>query len=304
MNALIIGGNGFIGSHLADCLIKNGHSVRIFDVNKEKFREPLINVDYRIASVESIADLYESLLNIDIVYHLASTSVPGSSNIDIISDLNSNLISTIQILNLLVKLNIKRIVFFSSGGAVYGNVGSYTAIHEEFNIKPVSSYGIVKATIENYLFLYQKLHGLNPLIIRPSNAYGPRQGHYMAQGVISTFLQKIKRDEKLTVFGDGLNIKDYIYITELVDISYQLSMKNLTGIFNVGSGIGTSLNKIIDIIKNITNKNPIVEYIDNKVYDVSNFVLDITKSKNECNWTPVISIEEGIEQTWKWIENT
>ena len=300
MNALVIGGNGFIGSHLVDYLLTHGHNVRVYDITHERFRKPLDNVDYRIAPIESISDLYESLLSIDIVYHLASTSVPSSSNIDTISDVSSNLISTLQILNLLVKLDLKRFVFFSSGGAVYGNPISKQPVSEEHPVKPISSYGIVKSTIENYLFLYQKLYGLKPLILRPSNAYGPRQGHFLAHGVISTFLRKTKMNEKLTVFGDGLTVKDYIYISDLVEVSYKLSATNKTGIYNIGSGIGISINQIIEKIGIITMKNLIIEYIDSQIYDVNNFVLDISRIKDSFNWSPSVSLEEGIKNTWDW----
>jgi UDP-glucose 4-epimerase len=298
MNILVIGGNGFIGSHLVDYLLSNGHNVRVYDISYEKFRKPLINVDYRISSLENISDLYESLLNIDIVYHLASTSVPSSSNIDPISDINTNLITTLNILNLVVKLGIKRFVFFSSGGAVYGDPLFNENIPEDHQLRPISSYGIVKSTIENYLFLFKKLHNIRPLILRPSNAYGPRQGHFQAHGVISTFLRKIKMNESLTVYGDGLSTKDYIYVSDIVEICYKLSLSDNDGIYNIGSGEGTSINQIIDKIKKVTGKDPNINYTDSQVYDVNHFVLDISKIKDELNWIPSISLDTGIKQVW------
>ena len=120
MNILVIGGNGFIGSHLIDHLLIKGHNVRVFDISYEHYRKPLVNVDYRISTLDNIPDLYEALLGIDIVFHLASASVPSTSNIDTVSDVKKNLIPTLNILNLSVKLGIKRIIYFSSGGAVYG----------------------------------------------------------------------------------------------------------------------------------------------------------------------------------------
>lgn len=302
MNVLIIGGNGFIGSHLVDHLHSIGHNVRVLDITYERYRKPLPYVDYRISTLDNIPILYESLLGIDIIFHLASSSVPSSSNIDPVSDINKNLIPTLNILNIAIKLGIKRIVYFSSGGAIYGDPQTIP-ISEEHPLKPISSYGIVKATIEKYLFLYQKMHNVKPLIIRPSNPYGPRQGHYMAQGVISTFLKKIKLNESLTVFGDGNSKKDYIYITDLIKACSELSLTNEIGTFNIGSGEGNSINEIIKIIKEKTKKEIIVNNIDKQKYDVENFVLDISKKENVLGKQNLITLEKGIEKTWNWINS-
>jgi len=301
MNILVIGGNGFIGSHMVDCLIQHGHRVRVYDSVHERYREPLPNVDYRISSLENIPDLYESLLGIDIVFHLACTSVPSTSNIDIIADINKNIIPTINILDLMVKLGIKRIVYFSSGGTVYGYPMT-TPIGEEHQIKPISSYGILKATIERYLFLYELTHGLQPLIIRPSNPYGLRQGHFMAQGVISTFLHRVKLGEPLFVYGDGNSKKDYIYIHDFIELCYQLCMKYEFGEFNVATGTGTSLNQIIEQIKIITGKNVDVQYTEKQNYDVDHFILDISKVSRLLEPQTFTSLEDGIKILWEWID--
>lgn len=300
MNILVIGGNGFIGSHLVDYLLLKGHKVRVFDISYEKYRKPLQNVDYRISSIENTSELYESLLGIDSVFHLATSSVPSSSNIDPISDIKKNLINTINILNYLVKLQIKRFIYFSSGGAVYGNP-LITPVSEDHPLKPISSYGIVKAAIESYLLLYQRLYDFNPLILRPSNPYGPRQSHYIAQGVISTFLRKIKTNESISVYGNGNSTKDYIYITDLIEATYLLGISSYSGVYNIGSGKCTSLNNIIQLIKKITSSDPQITYLNSKDYDVLNFVLDITKVSNQINWNPKIPLEVGIEKLWNWI---
>jgi UDP-glucose 4-epimerase len=303
MNVLVIGGNGFIGSHLVDKLLKEGNNVRVFDITYERYRKPLPEVDYRIASIDNIPELYEALLGIDIVFHLASLSVPSTSNIDTVYDVNGNLIPTLNILNLLVKLKIPRIIYFSSGGAVYGNPVTLPII-EDHPLNPISSYGIVKLTIEKYLFLYQRIHGIQPLIIRPSNPYGPRQGHFLAQGVISTFLKKILKNEQIRVFGDGNSTKDYIFIEDLINICYSLSFKSkVNGVYNLGSGKGTSLNQIIELIETITGNKTDVIYEDVQNYDVNNFVLDITKISNVLGDYSFTTLEKGLTETWNWINN-
>ena len=117
------------------------------------------------------------------------------------------------------------------------------------------------------------------VIFRPSNPYGPRQGHFISQGVISTFLKKISNSEQLNVFGDGSNLKDYIYVEDLALLCYKISMKEKEGIFNIGTGIGTSINKIIEVIKGVTNINPKIEYNETRNYDVQHFILDISKAQ-------------------------
>ncbi|MFA7288287.1 MAG: NAD-dependent epimerase/dehydratase family protein [Melioribacteraceae bacterium] len=300
MNALVIGGNGFIGSHLIDYLLLKGHKVRVFDISHERYRKPLLNVDYRISNLDNIPDLYEALLGVDVLFHLASLSVPSTSNIDTVSDINKNLIPTLNILNLSIKLGLKRIVYFSSGGAVYG-IPSTPLIKEDHSLNPISSYGIVKATIERYLLLYQKMYDLQLLILRPSNPFGPRQGHFIAQGVISTFLRQIKTNEKITVFGDGNAQKDYIYINDLIWLTYNLIINNQVGVFNLGSGKGTSINQIIDKIRSITRKNFEINYVAKQIYDVDHFVLDISKITELFSDFPKTALIDGISETWNWI---
>jgi UDP-glucose 4-epimerase len=300
MNILVIGGNGFIGSHLIDHLLKKGHSVRVYDMSYERYRKPLKNVDYRISTLDNIPDLYEALLGINIIFHLAASSVPSTSNIDTVTDVSKNLIPTLNIINLSIKLGIKRIIFFSSGGAVYGTPLT-TPICEDHPLKPISSYGIIKATIEYYLYLYQRIYSIKPLILRPSNPYGPRQGHYIAQGVISTFLRQIKTHENITIYGDGNSTKDYIYIDDLIDQCYRLSVSDLDGTFNLGSGIGTSINQILEIIKKITGESINIQYGGKPIYDVDHFVLDISKANDVLGTSQTVSMETGISNLWKWI---
>lgn len=303
MKVLVIGGNGFIGSHLIDQLLIGGHDVRVFDIAYERYRKPLVNVDYRISTLDNIPDLYEALLGIDIVFHLASSTVPSTSNIDTVSDINKNLIPTLDLLDLMIKLGIYRIVYFSSGGAIYG-LPQTIPIVEEHPLHPISSYGILKATVEMYLFLYQRIHQLKPLIIRPSNPYGPRQGHYMAQGVISTFLRKVKLNESLIIFGDGNSRKDYIYIKDLIESCSKLSFSEEIGTFNIGSGTGHSINEIITTIKEVTGKEIFTVNSEMQKYDVNHFELDISKLKNVIGDFDCIALNEGIKETWNWIKNS
>lgn len=304
MNVLVIGGNGFIGSHLIDGLLKRNYKVRVFDLFHEKYRGPNPMVDYRISNLVSIPDLYEAMMGIDIIFHLASNTVPSTSSIDIIADINNNIISTLNILNLAARQGIKKFVYFSSGGAIYGN-SDHLPISESHDKNPISSYGIIKATIEQYIKLYNRQYNLDYLIIRPSNPYGPRQGHFIAQGVISTFLRKSKSDEPFLIYGDGSSKKDYIFIDDFIEMTMQLVESNSQGVFNIGSGFGTSLNEIITTINKITNKENKTILSESKSYDVDNFILDISMLRDKLeNDIELTSIENGIKSTWDWVQKT
>ncbi|MHA4741415.1 NAD-dependent epimerase/dehydratase family protein [Dyadobacter sp. MSC1_007] len=301
MNILIIGGNGFIGSHLIDHLLLDGRNkVRVFDISQERFREPLKNVDYRFSRLDSVADLYEAMLGIDIIYHLATTSVPSTSNVDQVADVQGNLVTSLHILDLMNRLGIRKLVYLSSGGAVYGNIDQ-DIIGEDAPIKPISSYGIVKATVEHYIRLHKRLYGMEYLIVRPSNPYGPRQGHFIAQGVISTFLRKAAMGESLSVYGDGSATKDYIYIGDFVSILCKLVDMNIQGTFNLGSGIGTDINEIIGCINTVTAIDNTVVFTPQKSYDVQKFVLDISKLKAAIGEIEFTSLDKGISNTWDWV---
>lgn len=300
MKVLIIGGNGFIGSHLIDEMLKHEHEVVVYDLAYEKYRQPLEKVEYIIGTLENIELLKKSLDGVDIVYHLASGSVPSTSNSSPISDIQGNLLVTLNVMNACIEKDIKRFVYFSSGGAVYGP-SLEPLISEEHLLKPISSYGILKVTIESYLNLYQKLYGLKTLIIRPSNPFGRRQGNFGSQGVISTFLRKTMLGEPLVIFGDGHSTKDYIFIDDLIQITYNLSMRYDSGVYNIGRGEGLSLLTIIEHITEVTKVRPNINFTDFKNFDVSNFILDISKLENALGDITFTNFELGIEETWKWI---
>ena len=301
MNALILGGNGFIGSHLVDLLIENGHFVRVVDKSQEKFRNPIPKVDYRIIDFDDYSGLIEALTNIDIVFHLISTTVPSTSISDPIFDINSNLINSVKLFDLMYKSGVERILFLSSGGTVYGNP-AINPTPENYPLNPISSYGIVKVAIENYLMMNYQLSKLKPIIVRASNPFGPRQGHFQVQGVISTFLNNVLMRKDLEIWGNGENIRDYIFIKDLVDFCYLAAVSSECGIFNVGNGKGTSLNEIVEIITITTNKNFKINYKQQRNYDVQKNFLDISKAYRTFGWKPCFSLEEGIKLYWHYLK--
>lgn len=301
MKALIYGGNGFIGSHLVDSLINDGHQVCVLDRYPEKHRAPLPNVAYYSATFGDTFVIAEALKDVDIVYHVASTTVPSTSNEDPISDIESNLVGTVRLLDLMVKTGIKRLVFLSSGGTVYGNA-DVTPISEKHPLKPICSYGVVKLAIENYLNMYKELYGLSPIILRPSNAYGPRQGHTGIQGFIFSLLSKTKAQEPLIVWGDGSVVRDYVYVEDLVRLCLLAGSSGLTGTFNAGSGYGYSVTEVIDMTSQTLGVKLTVSFQDGRPFDVRKVILDCSKAEKVFGWRASTSLSEGILKTWSWIQ--
>jgi len=303
MNVLVLGGNGFIGSHLVDRLLMEGHSVRVFDKNQEHYRKALSNVDYHLGEFGNRGLLLEALHGIDVVVHLISTTLPKTSNDDPVFDVQSNVVETLFLLEQCVSKGIKKVVFASSGGTVYG-IPKIVPVLEESQTNPICSYGISKLTIEKYLMLFKQLYNLDFVIIRPSNPFGERQNPFGIQGVIPVFLGKILRQEPIQIWGKGDVVRDFIYVKDLVDAFYcAIVCTPNFKLLNVGSGKGSSLNDLLLIMRNVTGLDMKVNYVDSRTYDVPEIYLDIVKAKKELDWQPTTSLEEGIKFTWNFVRS-
>jgi len=300
MRALIIGGNGFIGSHLVDAFLAAKVKVRVFDRMPERYRAPLPDVEYYRGSLDDSAALSEALHDIDIVYHLASTTVPSTSNKDPIGDINSNLVNSVKLLQLMQQHGVNRIVYLSSGGTVYG-IPEVPVVSERHPLHPICSYGIVKVAIENYMHMFHHLYGLEYVCLRVSNPYGPRQGHLGVQGVIGTFLSRMKEGTPIQIWGDGSIIRDYIYVTDLAELCVKARHISRSGIFNAGSGQGATLLQIVDILSGLHDAPVVPEFLPSRNYDVPKIVLDIEKSRHAFDWAPTVTLDQGIRATWKWL---
>lgn len=299
MKALVLGGNGFIGSHVVDALLKAGHKVRVFDRGPELYRAPLPTVDYRTGSFSDVPALAEALEGIDVVYHLISTTVPSTSNLDPIGDIEGNLINTVRLLKLMVQKDIRRIVYLSSGGTVYG-IPDVVPIPETHPLRPICSYGVVKVAIENYLFMYQSLYGIQPVVLRASNPYGVRQTHAGVQGVIGTFLNKAMNNECIEIWGDGSVVRDFIYIVDLAELCALAGESKIQGIYNAGSGMGHSINEIISTLASVMGEPIESVYKLGRGYDVPRVVLDCSLVKRTFGWGSKIGLFEGASRTCQW----
>jgi UDP-glucose 4-epimerase len=302
MKVLVLGGTGFIGSHVVDHLLAAGHEVRVFDRSPERFREPLKQVEYCLGRFDDTFLVAEALDGIDVVCHLISTTVPGTSNLDPVSDVQSNLVSTLQLLEQMRKKDLRRILFLSSGGTVYGNPET-SPISEEHPLNPISSYGVVKVAIEKYLYMYQQLYGFKPIVLRPSNPYGSRQGHAGVQGLIGTLLAKMLVGEVFEIWGDGSIIRDYIHVNDLARLCVTVLKDETCGVFNVGSGEGYSIHEIIALIRKMANEELQITYREGRSFDVKEVVLDISRAGAQFGWEPEISLADGISDQLRWFKS-
>lgn len=300
LKILIIGGNGFIGSHLTEKL-KDHYRVTVFDRSSNHFIKEFPEVNYIYGNFSDSNLLSEALDNIDIVYHLLSTTVPFTGDLNPIFDIESNLIGTIKLLDLIVDKNIKRFVYASSGGTVYGKP-QYLPIDEKHPCNPVGSYGIIKNTAERYIQMYALKNKFSYLIVRPSNPYGPRQNYTKNQGLIAKLLYHGISQDEFTVWGNGSAVRDYIYIDDLINFLSQAGMSNKTGIFNIGSGNGTSIHQIILSLSSVIAEMPPIVYTDKKVNLIEKVILDIAKAQKNFNWTPKITLKEGLKRHNEWMK--
>jgi UDP-glucose 4-epimerase len=298
MRALVLGGCGFIGSHVVDGLLAAGHSVRVYDRAPELFRVPLSGVDYSYGDFTDVPLLVEALEGVDVVYHLISTTVPSTSNLDPVADVQGNLINTLRLLHLLIQKRINKIVFLSSGGTVYG-VPEAIPMLETHPLRPICSYGVVKVAIENYLQMFYHLHGLRYVVLRVSNPYGERQGHAGVQGVIGTYMRNVLADEPIEIWGDGKVVRDFIFVGDLAKLCVQVGESHESGIFNAGSGVGHSINEIVSILMEVSDKKIVPIYKPGRGYDVPRVVLDVNLAFLRFGWRPNMALKDGIGLVWK-----
>lgn len=301
---LVLGGNGFIGSHLVEALLKNGHQVRSFD-------RPGSALPASIAALPGLqvvegdfsneADMAAAASGCDLCFHLISTTLPKSSNADPVFDIESNLGGTVRFLNQAVRCGMKKVVFVSSGGTVYGRTVQLP-VNEDHPTDPISSYGITKLAIEKYLALYQQLHGLDYSVLRLSNPYGERQRPEGSQGVIAVFLAKVMKGETLEIWGDGSVVRDYIHISDVVQALLAAAARQTDErVLNIGSGQGTSLNDVIDVIGRVTGQEVSRTYLQARSFDVPASVLAIERARRALGWSPEVSLFDGVRRTAEWI---
>lgn len=301
---LLLGGYGFIGTNILSYIdqnLKNEYEVVVFD----KLPSHYAGLSFDCVKKSYSGDFSDNLLidnifneeKIDVVIHSISTTVPATS-FNAKYDVESNLIPTISLLDSMIKHNVYDISYISSGGAIYGN--GVNKHKESDDVFPVSSYGVVKLSIEKYLMQYAQLYGLKPLILRLSNPYG--KFHYsMKQGVVNVALASAVNNSVFSIWGDGNSSKDYIFIDDFVDIMFLLMKSNInSSVVNVASNQLLSVNQIVKSVKGLIPSFT-WEYKDSSVLDVSKFALNNTKLLSLIGDYKFTSFEEGLSITYNWL---
>lgn len=296
MNIVITGGNGFIGSHLLLQLAARGDALTVIDRGAPRSDIDWTGIRYLQGSFDDTTLLTRALEGADLVYHLASTTVPGTANLDPVADVQGNLLGTLALVNAMHQAGCERLVYLSSGGTVYGDL-DLEKVDEQAPTRPISSYGIVKLAIERYLLMHERTGSLKPVILRASNPYGARQGKLGLQGLVSTAIDRISSGLPLQIWGDGSAVRDYVYICDLVELMEKAGFSTLCGVYNAGSGHGTSVRQIIDEVAGALNVQPKLEHVSARAFDVSRVVLDVSRASRDFAWHPRTELTAGIRAT-------
>lgn len=302
MNIMILGAAGFIGTNLTFHLTKNlDDTITLVGRNAEHFCEvqkyDFPNVVIKNSSLDNNTDLYDLIKGQDILYHLVSTTIPITSNQHISQELQANVVFSANLFEACVKSNVKRVVFISSGGTVYGKEEN-CPLNENMQTSPISSYGIQKITIEKLLYLYNYMYGLDYRIVRLANPYGPYQRPNGKLGAVTTFTYKALKGEKIIVYGDGSIVRDFIYIDDAIRAMLNIvNGESQHHVFNIGCGYGTSIKDLLDTIQHALGQELSVIYKRGREVDVPINYLDITRYEKYYGKLKPLSLYEGIKKT-------
>ncbi len=299
---LVLGGSGFLGRRLCEGLLRAGYRPVVFD----RVTPTMSGVEFHQGDMVSVGDLWRPLLEeVETVFHLAWSTKPQSANDSPYYDLQSNVLAGLHFLDSLVQLKKRpRMIFISTGGAIYG-VPDYLPVDESHPTRPVNAYGISKLTFERYLALYRRLYELDYLVFRPGNPYGEGQDPAGAQGAVAVFLGRMLSGQPISIWGDGEVVRDYLYVGDLIDalikgIDY-IPQHDAERIFNIGSGVGLSLNQLISALAKATGLQPLVDYQPARKADTSAVVLDTTLVRRCLSWHPTTELESGLRLTFEWL---
>lgn len=300
----IIGGTGFIGHHLVDQLIRSDREVTVIGRNPHPTRELPDGVLYISGDYGDRFFLRGVLQNMDEVIALAHSTVPKTSFEDPVNDILTNLPAAVNLFDISACCNIKKLVFVSSGGTIYGKT-SNLPIDEEHSKNPISPYGITKLAIEKYATMFGELKDLPFVCVRPSNAYGAGQRPYAGQGFIATAIASILEGHEVVMFGETGTVRDYIYVTDVAGgILAALEHGRVGTCYNIASGIGRSNRDILNALIPLAQSagfSPRIQTVPSRRFDVPANVLNPGKIIKDTGWEIRVPFETGIKKTWNWL---
>lgn len=298
MNILITGGAGFIASHVADAYLNAGHHVVIVDdlssgvIENVNPKAKFYKIDIREKQLQRIFQDER----IDIVNHHAAQMDVRKSVADPMFDASVNIIGTLNIMENSLKYGVRKIIFASTGGAVYGEQDYFPA-DENHPTRPLSPYGIAKLAVEKYLFYYQAVHGVNYVVLRYTNVYGPRQNPHGEAGVVAIFTSKLLKGEQPIINGDGRQTRDYVFVGDVVRANLLALDCDSSDTFNVCTGIETDVNTLFKKLNAIVGTNSAEHHAPAKAGEQLRSVCDYRKIKRTLGWEPQVTVEDGLRRT-------
>ncbi len=301
----VLGGLGFMGSHLCRALVQHGHKTIVFDrvsASRSLISDVATELEIIEGDISRADDVLSAIAETDVVINLVHTTVPGSSMNDPAYDVMSNVVSSVNWLSRLPETKVRRLLYVSSGGTVYGRPLT-NPIDETHPTDPISSYGITKLTIEKYVALYATQFEIDYRILRPSNVYGVGQQLRSGQGVIGVMAERALRGEALEIWGTGESQRDYLYVDDLV--TALLMILNYTGqhrVFNVSGGAGHSVLDIVAILREQLVFASEILHSPARKFDVPHNVLDSSLLHRETGWQPRVDLKTGIARTLEWLK--
>ncbi len=301
MKILVTGGAGFIGSWVSDTFLENDHEVVIID-DLSTGREENIPVDAKFIKCD-IRD-YDTVEKIisnfkpDIIDHHAAQIDVRKSVENPMHDAEINILGTLHLIESAIRNKVKKFVFASTGGAIYGEPEIIPA-DEKTDPFPISPYGTSKYAVEKYLGYYNSVHGFDYVALRYANVYGPRQNPHGEAGVVAIFCNRIMAGKPCTVFGDGGQTRDYVYVEDIAKANLK-SLNAPVGSYNIGTGIETSVNDLISELKKSSGTAFEVNYAEERPGEVQSISLEVTQAEKILGWKPSVNLGDGIQKTWNW----
>ena len=303
VRSLVVGGCGFLGSHVVDALRLGRHEVRILDLQPipAELRPLWKGIDAFRGDMLDPRVLGKAVQECDYVFHYATTTIPKTSIADPELD-NQNLVATLRLIRACVAAKVAKIVFPSSGGTVYGKPDRLP-IPEEAPLRPGSPYAATKIAIEQHLAAAHRVHGLDYTVLRYGNPYGPRQSPSGNMGIVSIFLGLLRRGDRPTLFGNGDTVKDFFYVDDAASAAVAVLAPSDHKVFNVASGRGTTIRELIEAMAAVVGRPIEPKRAPALAGDEPACVLDIRRIREAYSWRPMVDLVDGLRRTWAWIQS-
>lgn len=302
MKVVVFGGCGFIGSHVAEQLLWSGHDVTIFarqNVDRKNIDAIAGQIRFCGGDFQNAGDVRQAVGDAEVVLHLIGSTLPANSLENPVFDIQTNVVASVNLLSACIEAEVRKVVFVSSGGTVYG-IPQTEVISEDHPLNPINPYGLSKLAVEKFLAIFSYQYGLDHTILRLSNPYGCRQRPGSGQGVVGAWMERIRRGEPIEMWGDGSTVRDYIPVGEAAS-AIVLAAESIScpKVMNVGSGCGSSLLEVLACIEACAGRPAKVLRRGTRKVDVPRNVLDVTRIGSALGWASITPLGEGIRSMWE-----